>query len=161
MGIANNHGHELVVTLGDIAAGKPKTYDIAGGSGHSHEVTLTPDDFAAIAQGVDLRVASTAVSNHRHTVRVRCESEAEIRARQSVCSTFVPGIDNHELIVTAADMDAGREQTFDIQGISLHTHRLTLRDDDFRALHARKTVRRYASATDDHTHLVVIRYQKK
>jgi hypothetical protein len=159
--IANNHGHELLVSVADIVAGKPKTYDIAGSSGHSHEVTLTADDFAAIAGGKDLRIASTPVSNHRHTVRVRCESAAAVKARENVCDTLVPGKDNHELIVTAADMEAAQEKTFDIQGISLHTHALTLREEDFRALKARKAVRRYCSAADDHTHLVVIRYQKK
>jgi hypothetical protein len=159
--IANNHGHELLVSVADIVAGKPKTYDLAGSSGHSHEVTLLAEDFAAIARGKDLRVASTAVSNHRHTVRVRCESAAAVKARENVCFTLVPGKDNHELIVTAKDMEAGQEKVYDIQGISLHSHALTVREEDFRALKARKTVRRYCSAADDHTHLVVIRYQKK
>src|SRR5262245_5929786 len=38
--ISGNHGHVLTVAKADVMAGTMKMYDIAGGAGHSHMVTI-------------------------------------------------------------------------------------------------------------------------
>src|SRR5690242_13655428 len=46
--IADNHGHVLVVTKDDVAAGADKAYDIQGTSDHPHTVTITAAMFAQL-----------------------------------------------------------------------------------------------------------------
>ena len=70
--ISNNHGHTLVVSKQDVAAGVEKTYDLLGGATHPHEVTLTAQHFAQLAQDQPITVVSTEEMAHDHTVTVTC-----------------------------------------------------------------------------------------
>lgn len=80
--ILDNHrttggGHELVVTSADVVAGVLASYDIRGdNTGHTHEVTLTADDFADLADGRTGTVFSSnngsAGASHAHEIRLSC-----------------------------------------------------------------------------------------
>ena len=69
--IGTNHGHTLVVSKADVAAGVAKTYDIQGTSLHNHTVTITAAQFAMLAQDTSI---STTSSNdgHAHSITVTC-----------------------------------------------------------------------------------------
>lgn len=69
--ISANHGHALVVPLADVMAGVEVTYDITGTADHAHMVTLGPDHFAMLEQGIQVTVASS-VAGHNHQVTVAC-----------------------------------------------------------------------------------------
>lgn len=69
--IAGNHGHVLVVSKADVAAGTTKAYDIQGSSAHSHTVTLTVTHFASLAANQQVVVTSTG-GPHPHNVTVSC-----------------------------------------------------------------------------------------
>jgi hypothetical protein len=74
--ISRNHGHSLVVTAADVAAGVAKTYDIQGAASHAHSVTLSAADFAKLAAGGSITVASTTDFSHSHGVTVTCATAA-------------------------------------------------------------------------------------
>ena len=69
--IDGNHGHALVVSAADVAAGVAKTYDIRGSATHSHEVTLSPLHFTKLKARESILVESTP-TDHTHPVIVRC-----------------------------------------------------------------------------------------
>lgn len=69
--IAFNHGHVLVVSKEDIAAGVDKTYDITGSSLHAHSVTITAAMFADLAQNTNIMTVSTT-NVHAHDITVVC-----------------------------------------------------------------------------------------
>lgn len=71
--ISANHGHALVVSKADIAAGVEKTYSIQGTSLHEHSVTLTAAHFAMLTANTTIQVVSTP-SVHTHDVTVSCAS---------------------------------------------------------------------------------------
>ena len=70
--IGTNHGHEMVVPLADVEAGVEVVSDIQGGSPHPHSVTVTADDFAALAAGMTVMVTSSMDSGHTHEVSLVC-----------------------------------------------------------------------------------------
>ncbi len=70
--IGTNHGHTLEVTQDDVTAGVDKTYDIQGSSMHTHSVTITAADFASLAGGGTVMVASSTGSAHTHQISVTC-----------------------------------------------------------------------------------------
>ncbi len=72
--IGANHGHTLTVTLADLNAGMDMTYDITGGSAHSHDVTITAAQFAMIKAGMTVSVTSTSGGGHTHGVTITCPS---------------------------------------------------------------------------------------
>ena len=70
-----NHGHALSIPKEDIAAAKEKTYSIQGTADHSHEITVTPQDFTALKNVNATRIVdtySTTENDHRHSVLVFC-----------------------------------------------------------------------------------------
>lgn len=69
--IGNNHGHVLVVSAADVAAGVDKTYDIQGGAGHAHSVTITAAEFEVMRSADPIQVTSTA-AGHTHVCTVVC-----------------------------------------------------------------------------------------
>lgn len=69
--IAGNHGHALVVSKADVAAGVTQAYDIQGSATHSHTVTLTSTHFASLAANQQVVVTSTG-GPHPHSVTVSC-----------------------------------------------------------------------------------------
>ena len=72
--IGTNHGHTISVPLADVTAAAEKSYDISGGGGHAHSVTISAAQFAQIASGQTLNLTSTAGGGHTHTVTVMCVS---------------------------------------------------------------------------------------
>lgn len=72
--IADNHGHTLVVTPADVAAGADKTYNIQGASDHPHEVTVRAADFAKLQSNANasVQVVSTSDAGHTHTITILC-----------------------------------------------------------------------------------------
>jgi hypothetical protein len=69
--IDGNHGHTLVVSAADVAAGVANTYDIRGSSTHYHEVTLSLAHFTKLKARESVLVESSP-TDHTHPVTVRC-----------------------------------------------------------------------------------------
>jgi hypothetical protein len=69
--IDSNHGHTLVVSAADVAAGVAKTYDIRGSATHTHEITLSAAHFTKLKARQSILVESTP-TDHTHPVTVRC-----------------------------------------------------------------------------------------
>jgi len=69
-----NHGHVLMVTASDVAAGVAKTYDIMGTADHTHMVTVTAANFATLQSNANgsVMVTSTLGSAHMHTITILC-----------------------------------------------------------------------------------------
>ena len=69
-----NHGHVLMVTSSDVAAGADKTYDITGTATHSHMVTVKAADFAKLQSNANgsVTVTSTVGGAHMHSVTILC-----------------------------------------------------------------------------------------
>ncbi len=70
--ITSNHGHTLIVSKADVAAGVEKEYSIQGGSGHDHKVKLTTTHFATLQNNNQITIESTTGNAHRHDVTVAC-----------------------------------------------------------------------------------------
>jgi hypothetical protein len=70
--IGTNHGHMMTVSAADKMAAVDKTYDIAGGAGHSHTVEITAEEFADLAGGSELEVTSSTDAGHSHVVTIKC-----------------------------------------------------------------------------------------
>jgi hypothetical protein len=72
--IADNHPlpHQLDVVPADVAAGADKSYDIQGAADHNHTVVLTAADFAKLAAGSLVAVASSVTFGHSHECSVQC-----------------------------------------------------------------------------------------
>ncbi|MBN4059192.1 hypothetical protein JYT22_00905 [Endomicrobium sp. AH-315-J14] len=68
-----NHDHELTVSAADVAEGMARTYAIQGASGHSHDVTLSANDFTQLRNGVPIKTpSSNADDGHSHIISVVC-----------------------------------------------------------------------------------------
>jgi hypothetical protein len=161
--VARNHGHVLAVTPADVMAAAKKTYDIDGTSRHSHEITLTADDFKKLQAGEVLRMPSTRYQGQGHLHRVLVKTAPAIDPPESipVVDVSISGKDDRELVISAPDMAAKVDKTFDMQGPAPHGHTLTVTSADFEKLHAGKEILLRSSFGDDHTHAVVLRYPTK
>lgn len=70
--ISSNHGHELVIPVGDTTSANSLSYSIRGTSAHDHLITLSPAQLAQIRGGTTIFVTSTTSEGHTHTVTVNC-----------------------------------------------------------------------------------------
>lgn len=71
--IGGNHGHVLVVTKEEVAAGADKTYGIQGSSGHTHNVTVTAAMFTTLQGNTQVStVSDMGNSMHTHNITVIC-----------------------------------------------------------------------------------------
>ena len=70
--IGGNHGHTLVVSQADLAAGVEKSYNIQGSSAHPHTVLVTSAMFTTLKSSRTLQTTSTSNSSHTHSVTVSC-----------------------------------------------------------------------------------------
>jgi hypothetical protein len=70
--ISQNHGHVLVISMADIAAGVERTYDIMGTSLHTHSVTITAEQFAMLQTNRSITATSSVTSAHSHVIEVLC-----------------------------------------------------------------------------------------
>ena len=74
----------------------------------------------------------------------------------NACSTEIGTNHGHEMTVSAADKEAGVAKTYDIQGMSDHSHTVELTAEDFADL-ASGTILIVTSSTDAaHSHEVTI-----
>lgn len=65
--------HILTVSGDDVNAGAAKTYTLENnGSGHTHTITLTSEDFTMLKNNVGLSKTSTTDSGHSHQVTINC-----------------------------------------------------------------------------------------
>jgi hypothetical protein len=62
----------------------------------------------------------------------------------------------HEMTVSSADVQAGVDKTYNIQGASMHPHTVTLTAADFTALAGGGTVTKTSSSDAMHTHEVTV-----
>jgi hypothetical protein len=159
--IGRNHGHAFPISLDDVVTGAEKTYDLAGKSGHPHAIKVTADDFKRLRAGEVVRLASSKEGGHIHRLLLRCAPAVEPPERVNVCEVVVSGKDEHEFIITAADVASKGDKTYDIQGLSGHTHSVTFTAADFKELSAGKQVSIQSSTTDGHTHFALVRYPLK
>lgn len=72
--IAANHtmGHVVMVPAADVAAGAAKQYTLTGNDTHTHTLSVTAANFAALAVGDSVMVLTSTSSNHQHTVTLMC-----------------------------------------------------------------------------------------
>ncbi len=159
--IGRNHGHAIPIAVSDVVAGAEKTYDLSGSSGHKHLVTVSASDFAAVRRGELVRFASTKEGGHIHRLSLECVPLVDPPSRINVCDIQVGGKDEHEFIITAADMAAKVQKTYDIHGLANHAHVVTFGPADFRDLEEGKQVMIQSSVTDAHSHFVYVKYSRK
>ena len=69
------------------------------------------------------------------------------------CQSAIASNHGHELIVTAEDVNAGVDKTYDIQGTSAHSHSVTVTSADFAVLSTGGSVT-ILSSKDGHSHSV-------
>jgi len=62
----------------------------------------------------------------------------------------------HTLTVSSADVEAGAEKTYSIQGTSGHNHTVTLTASDFTSLQGNNAVELNSTTGDGHTHAIVV-----
>jgi hypothetical protein len=158
--IGQNHGHVLQVTMADVNAGVAKTYDLTGTAGHAHAVTLEPAVFERLRAGEIVRLPSTR-TGHLHRLLVRLGPAVDPPEAANVCAVEIAGKDDHELVITAADMQARADRTFDIQGVAAHTHAVRITVADFgRLAHGEQLAISSSSSApgEDHFHVVFVRY---
>jgi hypothetical protein len=67
-----NHGHLLIVLKSDLDSTTARSYDIQGGADHTHTVTVTLAQLAALKSGASVTVASTETDYHQHVITVSC-----------------------------------------------------------------------------------------
>jgi len=158
--IGRNHGHAFPITLSDVLAGLEKTYNLAGTSGHTHAITVTKAHFEKLRTGEVVRLASTKEGGHIHRLLLQCALAVDPPEKTNVCDVVVGGKDEHEFIITAADVAAKKEKVFDIQGLSGHTHTVTIAPSDWQDLLDGKQLSIASSVTDAHTHFAYVRYPK-
>ncbi|MCB9603259.1 MAG: hypothetical protein H6720_23330 [Sandaracinus sp.] len=70
--MSGHAGHVIMVSAADVSAGTERTYDIQGTSRHTHMVTVTAADFAALGRGETVMVTSTSGAGHTHVVTLMC-----------------------------------------------------------------------------------------
>jgi hypothetical protein len=155
--IGKNHRHVLVVPFEDVKAGAEKSYDISGASGHQHTVTLSPEQMKGLLAGQDVRTKSSLDHQHAHRILVKCAPAVDPPEWVNAVTVEFSGKDEHELVVTAADLAAKVDRTYDVQGIAGHAHTVTIPAAEFEKLVKSGNTKMFTSrAEDGHDHLAVI-----
>ncbi len=160
--VSQNHGHLFAVSIADVDAATPRTYDLSGTSGHKHEVTLTREHFLELQQAKIVRLASTSYGGHLHRIYARVRPEVLPVEEQSACDVFIGGKDDHELVIPASHVAGDVDRTYDIQANSPHTHAITIQGTDFARLRKgdKVVITSGRGAEDNHTHVVFITHGK-
>ncbi len=68
------HAEGISFPAEHVAMGVEQVYDIQGASAHPHTLTVTPDNFAALARGETVTITSTndGLFPHTHDVMLTC-----------------------------------------------------------------------------------------
>jgi hypothetical protein len=173
--IGQNHGHKLVVSPADVAAGVEKTYSIQGAAGHDHFVTITSAQFTQLGAGNTIEVMSTNTAGHMHTVTITCSAPllpseeagadadvgADVDAGTAACAngaqaTAISRNHGHSLTVPKADVAAAAPKTYSIQGTASHDHQVSLAAADFASLKAGQSITVMSSLAFSHVHTVTV-----
>ena len=155
--ISANHGHTLVVSAADVAAGRPKTYSIAGAARHDHTVTLTAADFASLAAGRVVAVTSSDGAGHTHTVTVTCTvSTPPAACGNGAKASAISDNHGHSLVVSKADVAAGTPKTYSIRGAASHAHQISITAAQFKTLKTGKSLGIASSNALSHAHTVTV-----
>lgn len=64
--------HIVDIPFADVMAGVDQTYDITGDSDHPHTLMVTAADFARIAAGETVMIASSTDDRHDHLATLMC-----------------------------------------------------------------------------------------
>jgi hypothetical protein len=147
--ISNNHGHAVVVPAADVIAGVQKQYSIQGTSAHRHFITVTAAMFAQLKLGTTVTVVSGGVS-HTHVVTISC-----VLAEPCKPTTTISANHGHALVVPEADVVAGAQKQYSIQGTSAHRHFVTITAAMFGALRAGTPIE-VLSGGVSHRHTVTV-----
>ena len=70
--VSDNHGHVLAIPKADLDSMTDKAYDIQGSADHTHSVTFTVAQLAALKAGMAVAVQSTTTLAHSHLVTETC-----------------------------------------------------------------------------------------
>jgi len=156
--ISANHGHSLVVSPADVAAGRAKTYSILGTSRHDHTVTLSAANFASLAAGRAVTVTSTNDAGHTHTVTVTCivSTPAPATCGNGAKASAISANHGHSLTVSKADVATGSPKTYSIQGSSSHGHQVSITAAQFTTLKTGASIDVVSSSALSHTHTVTV-----
>jgi hypothetical protein len=147
--ISNNHGHAVVVPAADVMAGVQKQYSIQGTSAHRHFITVTAAMFAQLKMGTTVTVRSGGVS-HTHVVTITCVLAEPCRPTATISANH-----GHALVVPEADVVAGVQKQYSIQGTSAHRHFVTITAAMFGALRAGMPIE-VLSGGVSHRHTVTV-----
>ncbi len=71
-------------------------------------------------------------------------------------ATAISSNHGHTLVVSSADIEAGTERSYSIQGSSGHNHNITLTAANFNTLRTAKTMRVESSRDSSHRHDVTV-----
>jgi hypothetical protein len=159
--VGQNHGHVFTVPVADASAGVEKTYDLRGAANHPHTVAIGADDWKRLRAGEILRMPSSRDGGHLHRLYVRCAPAVDPPDAINVCEITIGGKDDHEFVINAADFAKKADRSYEIQGISTHSHSVTVTAADFARLARGEEVTLSSSPNEAHTHRVYIRYPKK
>jgi len=158
--VGTNHGHVFQVSAADVAAGVEKTYDLTGSAGHGHAVKLGPDHFTRLSAGEIVRISSTR-EGHLHRLLIKCAPAVDPPEAVNVCQIEIGGKDDHELVITAADVAAKADKAYVMQGIAVHSHAVKLTTADFEKLVRGEQLNVVSGPGDDHSHVIFLRYPLK
>jgi len=67
-----NHGHVLTVLRSDLDSTTAVSYDIQGSADHTHTVTFSVAQLAALKSGASVTVVSSTTDYHQHVITVSC-----------------------------------------------------------------------------------------
>lgn len=155
--ISANHGHSLVVSAADVAAGKTRSYSIAGTSSHDHTVTISTAQFAALAMGKAVSVLSTNGAGHTHTVTVTCSvTAAPVACGLGAKASVISANHGHSLIIAKADVAAGVAKTYSIRGSASHDHQVSITAAQLTSLKSGKSISVASSSALAHVHTVTV-----
>jgi hypothetical protein len=92
------------------------------------------------------------------------DADAPTDGSGSTCETLGTSVTialnhGHALVVSAADVVAGAEKTYDIQGTSLHTHDVTIAAADFASLQEGTEITVESTLVTAHSHTIVVSCQ--
>ena len=158
--VGQNHGHVFVVSSADVTAGADKTYDLSGTAGHAHSVTLGAEHWTRLRAGEIVRISSTR-EGHQHRLLVKCAPAVDPPEATNVVQIEIGGKDDHELIITEADVRAKVEKSYEMQGIAVHSHAVKLGAGDFEKLVRGEQLNVTSGPGDGHSHVIFLRYPLK
>lgn len=67
-----NHGHTLSLSAADLDSTVARTFSVQGSAPHSHQVTLSPAQLAALKAGQSVVLTTTVAELHSHDMSGSC-----------------------------------------------------------------------------------------